>query len=198
MYEAHNYYSYKWGTSTQFSNNYWRADFCIDTLSLDYIPPPDTDFIGKIFGVSGASIENIFGEDLDEGDKISNSTGEGIPDRVLDIEQAFDAPGTLSGNYFLLLRTGYMTWTTIDSGTLTSDDFTLTIPSTYTPFSGSGNNFALHFSNPAGDYTLSSITVTNTSPSNASFYTYSFGATQSVLGTWVTAGDTTLEIEWAG
>lgn len=198
LYEAHNYYSYKWGTSTQFSNNYWRADFCIDTLSLDYIPPPDTDFIGKIFGVSGASIENIFGEDLDEGDKISNSTGEGIPDRVLDIEQAFDAPGTLSGNYFLLLRTGYMTWTTIDSGTLTSDDFTLTIPSTYTPFSGSGNNFALHFSNPAGDYTLSSITVTNTSPSNASFYTYSFGATQSVLGTWVTAGDTTLEIEWAG
>jgi hypothetical protein len=200
LYESLNYYSRFWNTTTQVSNNYWRADFCIDSLSIDAITPADTDYTGKIFSVAGSSIENIFGEDLDEGDKVLNSDGEGVPNRVLNVTQTFDAPGTLGGTYLLLFRTGYMTWETIESGNMSDigqNDFTLTIPSTYTPFSGSGNHFALHFSLNTGDYNLNSIAVTNTSPSNANFY-LNIVTMQSVLGTWTVAGETELELDWEG
>lgn len=79
MVESHNYYSYKWNiTNSTHGNNYYKADTCLDTLSVKYYPPETNDsdhYAGKIFSIAGSSIQKICNEDFDEGDKVYSSDG---------------------------------------------------------------------------------------------------------------------------
>ena len=83
MVESHNFWSYKWGTNvtTTHGNNYYKADTCLDTLSVKYYPPATDDsdhFKGKVFSIAGSSIQKICNEDIDEDDKIYSSDGSAV------------------------------------------------------------------------------------------------------------------------
>ena len=83
MVESHNFYSYKWNmNNSTHGNNYFKADTCLDTLSVKYYPPTTDDsdhYEGKIFSIAGSSIQKICNEDLDEDDKVYSTDGTAAP-----------------------------------------------------------------------------------------------------------------------
>ena len=200
LYEAQAYYTYRWNTSTQHSNYYYRADFAIDKLSLETVIPADTHFAGKVFGVQGTSIANIYGEDLDENDKVNGTDGSGSASRTLDIVAAFDGAGSFYGGITIRFRLADGSWITPDSQVYTNQDNYGGWFSGMTGealFNGTTNIAIWHTGYPpGGSFTLGGYSVTNTSGNLTINSAFEIGTTYYLTGNWNTAGTSELEIEW--
>lgn len=199
LFESQAYYTYRWNTSTQHGNTYYRADFALDKLSLETTTAPDTDFSGKIFAIQGSSIAKIYGEDLDEGDKVNSTDGSGTTGRSVDIIAAFDGPGSFYGSVKLRFRLASGTWIDADEYTYTNqDNYQQTMTGTGDALYGTGTNFAIWHTGypPGGSFTVSGTSVTNTSGNFTVTSTMAIGSTHYIMGTWSTPGIAEIEVEW--
>lgn len=188
LYECMNQLSYKWDeTNSYVGSEYWKGDFCITDLSLDDSVVPDTDYEGKIFNIAGSSIENIYGQDLDEGDKVMGSDGvnTAVQTKVFNFTNSFTGTGSLSGtaSFRIRLNSGWTSFATVNLATA-GNSFSVSVPENIVSGAyATGNNISFSFPAPAGDYTLDSISQTVT-PSNAvyNYYTHSFSSFMYILG----------------
>tara|TARA_Y100000401_G_scaffold97891_1_gene85445 strand:- start:2757 stop:4181 length:1425 start_codon:yes stop_codon:yes gene_type:complete len=203
LYESMNQLSYKWDETNSYTGSeYWKGDFCITDLSLDDSVIPDTDYEGKIFNIAGSSIENIYGQDLDEGDKVIGSDGvnTAVTTKVFNFTNSFTGTGSLSGTANFRLRTT-STWTTFASVNLATagNSFSVSVPENIVDSAyATGNNISFSFPNPAGDYTLESFSETIT-PANAvhNYYSHSFGSSSYILGyNRTTPSTTNFTLNW--
>ena len=178
LYEAHNQYSKFWGSPIAVGGNYWRSDFAITDLSIDDTIVPDTDYKGKIFNIAGSSIANIYGQDLDEGDKVFVSDGENTAsnDTTINFTNSFTGTGSLSGTALIRIRNSSGVWQQADSQNLANSgtSWSFVIPeATAQTMATTSNNLAVQMPKPAGDYTLQSLTVDSVTPGNAVYqYTH--------------------------
>tara|TARA_R100001015_G_C4633276_1_gene198002 strand:- start:2764 stop:4185 length:1422 start_codon:yes stop_codon:yes gene_type:complete len=187
LYECMNQVTYKWNeTNSYIGSQYWKSDFCITDLSLDDSVVPDTDYEGKIFNIAGSSIENIYGQDLDEGDKVIGSDGVNTANntKVFNFTNVFTGSGSLTGSANFRIRVS--TWTTFASVNLgvAGSTFSISVPENIVGNAyATGNNISFSFPNPAGDYTLTSISATVT-PANAvyNYYLHAFMNFKYILG----------------
>lgn len=197
--ESSAYYSYRWGTSTQHGNYYYRGDFALDRLSLETTTVPDTHFTGKVFGVQGSSIANIYGEDLDEDDKVSGTDGSGATSRVLEILAAFDGQGSFYGGITMRFRLADGSWVTPDTHTYTSAEnygvvFTMTGEAL---FNGPTNVAIWHTGYPpGGQFEVDGWSLQNYTGNFNITSDFNIGTTYYHTGNWNTAGTSELEIEW--
>ena len=202
LYECMNQVSYKWDETTSYiGSQYWKGDFCITDLSLDDNVVPDTDYDGKIFNITGAAIENIYGQDLDQGDKVIGSDGVNTANetKVFNFTNVFTGTGSLSGTANFRIRT--TTWTTFASVNLAvaGSTFSVSVPENIVGDAyATGNNISFSFPGPAGDYTLTSISDT-ISPTNAvhNYYLHTFSTFKYILGyNRTTPSTTNFTLNW--
>ena len=156
-------------------------------------------------GTAGNRIFTFLGGDLDQGDKVLGTDGDGVDaiptEKVLTIKAEYDSAAAFDGSYIFMAKNSSNQWVMIDNQTISRNSFDIvsTIPSTHTM--GSGINISIRFGSipMGGNFTSTQVNVTN--DSNANFTPggsspFVSGTWLYITGTWTNNGNSELEIEW--
>ncbi len=211
LYEAfHDENIYYWNTSVPNGvTNYYFADCAIGPLWIDeesYVP--DTDFKGKIFNISGSSIKNIKGQDLDENDKVIGTDGEGVSTattKTLVLTGSWDAPSTFAGTVEVFHKSSSGNFINMGVQNFSGyGDITYNFPSNHTSSTDIGVNTSIKIAS----YPVSGNFEINGTPSFANTngadfatvsgvsLTFPFMGFVFIRGRWTTNGTLTIDIDW--